>query len=163
MNLKIKSDRILAELETLASFSVTEAPAVTRIVFTPVDLQARTWLKERCEAAGLTVREDAVGNTFARWIGTDPALPAVASGSHIDAIPHSGRYDGTVGVLGALEAIRALQDAGFQPATFHRADSFHLGGTYALRLGLPRQSPALRHAGPCARGIFARRGWSGAR
>jgi N-carbamoyl-L-amino-acid hydrolase len=115
MNLPIESDRIAAELETLASFSVTEAPAVTRIVFSPVDLQARNWLKERCDAAGLTVREDAVGNFFARWIGTDPALPAIASGSHIDAIPHSGRYDGTVGVLGALEAIRTLQDAGFSP------------------------------------------------
>ena len=60
-------------------------------------------------------REDAVGNTFARWTGTEPDLPAVASGSHIDAIPHSGRYDGTVGVLGALEAIRALQAANFRP------------------------------------------------
>jgi N-carbamoyl-L-amino-acid hydrolase len=80
-----------------------------------VDLQARSWLKEQCAASGLTVREDAVGNTFARWIGAEPALPAVASGSHIDAIPHSGRYDGTVGVIGALEAIRALQDAGFNP------------------------------------------------
>ena len=115
MNLHIQSDRITAELEALASFSVTQAPAVTRIVFSPVDLQARSWLKERCAAAGLTVREDAVGNTFARWIGAEPALPAVASGSHIDAIPHSGRYDGTVGVIGALEAIRALQDAGFNP------------------------------------------------
>jgi N-carbamoyl-L-amino-acid hydrolase len=115
MNLHIQSDRITAELETLASYSATQAPAVTRIVFSPVDLQARNWLKERCDAAGLTVREDAVGNTFARWIGTEPTLPAVASGSHIDAIPHSGRYDGTVGVLGALEAIRALQDAGFSP------------------------------------------------
>jgi N-carbamoyl-L-amino-acid hydrolase len=104
-----------AELETLASFSVTEPPAVTRIVFSPVDLAARAWLKQRCAAAGLAVREDAVGNTFARWTGAEPGLPAVASGSHIDAIPHSGRYDGTVGVLGALEAIRALQEAGYRP------------------------------------------------
>ncbi len=56
-----------------------------------------------------------MGNTFARWAGTSPELPAVGSGSHIDAIPHSGRFDGTVGVLGALEAIRALQRAGFRP------------------------------------------------
>jgi ureidoglycolate amidohydrolase len=115
MNLHIQPDRISAELETLASFSVTEPPAVTRIVFSPVDLAAREWLKQRCAAAGLVVHEDAVGNTFARWVGAEPGLPAVASGSHIDAIPHSGRYDGTVGVLGALEAIRALQDAGVRP------------------------------------------------
>ena len=60
------------------------------------------------------VREDAVGNTFIRWEGTEPALPAVATGSHIDAIPHAGMYDGTVGVLGGLEAMRALKRSGVQ-------------------------------------------------
>ena len=61
------------------------------------------------------IREDAVGNTFARWTGTDPELPAVATGSHIDAIPNAGRFDGTVGVLGALEAFRALRRSGICP------------------------------------------------
>jgi len=108
-------NRIDKELETLAAFSDAPAPAVTRVVFSEQDLKARAWLKRLCEAAGLAIREDAVGNTFFRWQGTDPALPAVATGSHIDAIPHSGRYDGTVGVLGGLEAIRSLQATGFQP------------------------------------------------
>ena len=72
-------------------------------------------MKRLCVASGLSVREDAVGNTFARWTGSEPELPAVATGSHIDAIPHSGAFDGTVGVLGGLEAIRALQLAGAQP------------------------------------------------
>jgi ureidoglycolate amidohydrolase len=112
MNLAINSERLSAELETLAGFSAAPAPAVTRIVFSEPDLQARSWFKDLCRESGLVVREDAVGNTFARWVGTEPALPAVCTGSHIDAIPHSGRYDGTVGVLGGLEAIRALQDAG---------------------------------------------------
>ena len=112
MNLAINSERLSAELETLAGFSAAPAPAVTRIVFSEPDLQARSWFKDLCRETGLVVREDAVGNTFARWVGTEPALPAVCTGSHIDAIPHSGRYDGTVGVLGGLEAIRALQDAG---------------------------------------------------
>ncbi|MEK6399186.1 MAG: hydantoinase/carbamoylase family amidase, partial [Terriglobus sp.] len=66
--------------------------------------------------AGLEVREDAAGNTFARWVGSNASLAAVGTGSHTDAIPHAGMYDGTLGVLGALEAIRALQRAGFQPA-----------------------------------------------
>jgi ureidoglycolate amidohydrolase len=105
----------MQELEALASFSDAPAPAVTRVVFSEVDRQARAWLKHLCAEAGLTIREDAVGNTFARWEGASPELPAVGSGSHIDAIPHSGRYDGTVGVLGALEAIRALERAGVQP------------------------------------------------
>jgi ureidoglycolate amidohydrolase len=115
MTFDIRQDRLLAELEALALFSDAPAPAVTRIVFSETDLRARDWLKELFAAAGLHVREDAVGNTFARWEGSSPELPAVASGSHIDAIPHAGRYDGTVGVLGALEAIRALQHADFRP------------------------------------------------
>jgi ureidoglycolate amidohydrolase len=115
MDIRIDSDRLLSELDTLAGFSDAEAPAVTRVVFTPADLQARTWLKHRFQEAGLLVREDAVGNTFARWVGSQPDLPAVGTGSHIDAIPNAGRYDGTVGVLGGLEAIRALQKANFQP------------------------------------------------
>ena len=52
---------------------------------------------------------------FARWAGSAPEVPAVATGSHADAIPNAGKYDGVVGVLGGLAAIEALQDAGFQP------------------------------------------------
>ncbi len=84
----------------------------SRIVFSDDDLRARAWLKSLAVEAGFNVREDAVGNTFIRWEGTEPELPAVATGSHIDAIPHAGMYDGTVGVLGALEAIRALKEDG---------------------------------------------------
>jgi N-carbamoyl-L-amino-acid hydrolase len=115
MNLEIDRNRLLAEVEALASFSDAEAPAVTRIVFTPTDLKARAWMKARCEEAGLKVRCDAIGNTFARWSGSDPDAPAVGTGSHIDAIPNAGKYDGVVGVLGGLEAIRALQRCGFHP------------------------------------------------
>src|SRR5208282_286907 len=79
------------------------------------DLRARAWLKARCEEAGLTVRQDPIGNTFVRWTGSDPALSVVGTGSHIDAIPNAGKYDGVVGVLGGLEAIRALQRGGFCP------------------------------------------------
>jgi ureidoglycolate amidohydrolase len=115
MSLTIDRDRLLSEIDKLASFSDAEAPAVTRIVFTPTDLKARAWMKARCEEAGLTVRQDAVGNTFARWNGSDLAAPVVGTGSHIDAIPNAGKYDGVVGVLAGLEAIRALRQSGFRP------------------------------------------------
>jgi len=115
MKLEIDQQRLLAELETLAAFSDAAPPAVTRIVFTPADLKARAWVISRCEEAGLTVRQDAIGNIFARWNGTDPSAPAVGTGSHIDAIPNAGKYDGVVGVLGGLEAIRALRRSGFRP------------------------------------------------
>jgi ureidoglycolate amidohydrolase len=113
--LTIDIETLTTELQALAAISDATAPAVTRVVFSETDLRARAWLKDRCQAAGLTVREDAVGNTFARWIGSEPDLPPVATGSHIDAIPNAGAYDGTVGVLGGLEAIRALRRAGFRP------------------------------------------------
>src|SRR6202051_136237 len=115
MNLEVDKQRLTSEIEELALISDAEAPAVTRIVFTPTDLKARAWLRARCGAAGLATRQDAIGNIFARWNGQDPDLPAVATGSHIDAIPNAGKYDGVVGVLGGLEAIRALRQSGFTP------------------------------------------------
>jgi ureidoglycolate amidohydrolase len=115
MNLEIDSARVMSEIESLAAISEAEPPAITRVAFTPADLKARAWIKERCAATGLTVREDAIGNTFARWTGSVPAAPVVGTGSHIDAIPNAGKYDGVVGVLGGLEAIRVLQRGGLRP------------------------------------------------
>ena len=115
MNLEVDKQRLTSEIEELALISDAEAPAVTRIVFTPTDLMARAWFLERCKEAGLAVRQDAIGNIFARWKGQDPHAAAVATGSHFDAIPNAGKYDGVVGVLGGLEAIRALQQSGFNP------------------------------------------------
>jgi ureidoglycolate amidohydrolase len=115
MKLEIDQHRLLGEIEALGGISEAEPPVVTRIVFTPADLKARAWMIGRCEAAGLTVRQDAIGNIFGRWNGADPAAPAVGTGSHIDAIPNAGKYDGVVGVLGGLEAIRALKQIEFQP------------------------------------------------
>jgi ureidoglycolate amidohydrolase len=104
-----------AELDRLAQFSDAPSPAVTRVMLSDTDLAARKYLVGLFETAGLKVRIDAAGNIFARWIGSESNLPAVATGSHTDAIPHAGMYDGTVGVLGGLEAIRSLQRAGFKP------------------------------------------------
>jgi len=115
MSPAVDPQRVWRELDTLGGMSDAEAPAVTRVVFTETDLRARRFFKQCCEAAGLAVREDAVGNTFARWAGTSSDLPAVATGSHCDAIPNAGRFDGTVGVFGGLEAVRALQHVGYRP------------------------------------------------
>ncbi len=119
--LQIDADRLSRELDHLASLTrceqtgITGERAVTRVVFSEEDMQARAWLKSLYAEAGLVVREDAVGNTFARWPGTDLSAAAIGTGSHTDAIPHAGMFDGTVGVLGGLEAIRTLQRSGFAP------------------------------------------------
>src|ERR1700684_3367241 len=115
MQVRIDRDRLLSDIEMLASFTDDTPPGISRLVFSDADQEARIWLKAQCRDAGLSMREDAVGNMFARWTGARPQLPAIGTGSHIDAIPHSGKFDGTVGVLGGLEAIRALQQSGFQP------------------------------------------------
>jgi ureidoglycolate amidohydrolase len=119
MQIQINQTRLLSELQTLATFTAAEpaanGTAVTRVVFSADDLRARAWLKELAAAEGFEVRDDAVGNIFIRWAGAEPDLPAVATGSHTDAIPHAGMYDGTVGVLGGLEAMRALKRGGMRP------------------------------------------------
>ncbi len=119
MQIHIDSTRLQQELQTLATFTSIEQPAegtaVTRIVFSNDDLRARAWLKDLAARESFTIREDAVGNTFIRLTGSDPTLPAVGTGSHIDAIPHAGMYDGTVGVLGGLEALRAIKRSGITP------------------------------------------------
>jgi N-carbamoyl-L-amino-acid hydrolase len=108
-------DRLMDELKTLSTISEAEPPIVTRVVFSEADMRARTYVKKLFTDAGLTVTEDAIGNTFARWQGSEPDLAPIGTGSHIDAIPNAGLYDGCVGVLGGLEAIRVLQQLGFKP------------------------------------------------
>jgi N-carbamoyl-L-amino-acid hydrolase len=115
--LKIAVDqrRLQSEIDELSLITEAEPPVVTRVVFSSADLRARRWLALKCREAHLRIRTDAVGNMFAHWQGTDPTAPAVGTGSHIDAIPNAGKFDGVVGVLGGLEAIRALQSANFHP------------------------------------------------
>ena len=103
------------QIGALATVSAAPAPVVTRVLFSEADLAARRLVEDGCREAGLRVRHDAVGNLFARWEGSEPGLPPVATGSHIDAIPNAGRYDGVVGVLGGLAALRDLRRAGFRP------------------------------------------------
>jgi ureidoglycolate amidohydrolase len=115
VKIEVDQQRLTRELQELSAISAAPAPVVTRVLFTEADLRARAFMKQLCTDAGLAVREDPVGNTFARWVGAEPDLAAVGTGSHIDAIPNAGMYDGTVGVLGGLEAIRALVRSGYRP------------------------------------------------
>src|ERR1700744_4383716 len=112
--MQINIAQLEEEIDELALISENPPPAVTRVLFSEADLRARRFVKKLCRDAGLSLREDAVGNIFARWEGSDNNLPAVATGSHIDAIPNAGKYDGVVGVLGGIEAIRALKKANFK-------------------------------------------------
>lgn len=113
--LEVDQARLTRELAELAAISTEPPPVVTRVVFTEADMRARRYVQDLCTDAGLEICHDPVGNTFARLKGTKSDLPVVATGSHIDAIPNAGSYDGTVGVLGGLEAIRTLVRANVRP------------------------------------------------
>ncbi len=148
-------DSLIAELLALGQISEGEPPVVTRVVFSEADMRGRAYVRSLCEAAGLTITQDAIGNTFARWQGSDAELAPIGTGSHIDAIPNAGLYDGCVGVLGGLEAIRVLQKFGFKPRrsielvifTSEEPTRFGIGclGSRMMASVLtPRQSLALR-------------------
>lgn len=111
----INIQRLQKEIDDLSLISEAPPPVVTRVLYSEADMKGRAFVKNLFREAGLTVREDAVGNTFARWEGKNKTATPIATGSHIDAIPNAGKYDGVVGVLGALEAVRALQSTGYQP------------------------------------------------
>ena len=111
----VDSAALSRRLQELALISEAPAPVVTRVLFSEADQRGRDYVRRSAREAGLTLREDAVGNIFARWAGSEPTLPAVGTGSHTDAIPNAGRYDGVVGVLGGFEALHALKRAGFKP------------------------------------------------
>ncbi len=111
----VDSAALSRRLQELARISEAPAPVVTRVLFSEADMRGRDYVRQSAREAGLTIREDAVGNIFARWEGSEPSLPAVGTGSHTDAIPNAGLYDGVVGVLGGFEALHALKRAGFKP------------------------------------------------
>jgi len=112
---EVDSALLSKRIDELSLITEAAPPVVTRVLFSDADLRGRDYMRTCCEEAGLSVRVDAVGNMFARWKGSAPDAPAVATGSHIDAIPNAGKFDGVVGVLGGLAAIEALQEAGFRP------------------------------------------------
>ncbi len=115
IRIEVDSAGIQRRIDELSLISEAPPPVVTRVLFSDADIRGRDYVRRAAREAGLTVREDAVGNMFARWTGSEPGLAAVGSGSHTDAIPNAGRYDGVVGVLGAFEALAALKRAGFKP------------------------------------------------
>jgi hydantoinase/carbamoylase family amidase len=102
---------VAEEMDRLATFGAIGGGGLTRPAWAPEERQACGYVVSRMEAAGLQVRTDPVGNVFARRLGRGGDLPAVVSGSHLDSQVRGGRFDGVVGVMCALEAVRLLAEA----------------------------------------------------
>ncbi|HEX7549486.1 MAG TPA: M20/M25/M40 family metallo-hydrolase, partial [Candidatus Methylomirabilis sp.] len=109
--LTVSIERLLADLDAFSAIGGDGRGGVTRLAFTEADQSARRLFQDKLTAAGLAVRVDAVGNVFGRRVGRDNALPPVLLGSHLDSVPSGGRFDGSLGVLAALEVVRMLEYA----------------------------------------------------
>ena len=109
-NQRIDGKRLWELLMSMAEIGATAKGGVRRLTLTEVDKRGRDRFRAECEAAGLTVRVDAIGNMFARRPGRDPTRLPVLFGSHLDSQPSGGKFDGALGVLGGLEVMRSLND-----------------------------------------------------
>lgn len=109
---RIDADRLWDSLEQLSKIGSTEKGGVRRLAFTEDDRSARARFIGWCEAEGMIVHTDSIGNLFARSDGADAALPSIMIGSHLDSQPNGGKYDGTYGVLAGLEVVRQLNEKG---------------------------------------------------
>jgi beta-ureidopropionase / N-carbamoyl-L-amino-acid hydrolase len=113
-NLQIDGQRLWDTLMHTAQIGATPKGGICRLTLTDLDLQVRDWFKAQCETLGCTVTVDEVGTMFARRPGKNQNLAPIAMGSHLDTQPTGGKFDGVLGVLGALEAMRTLHDLGYE-------------------------------------------------
>ncbi len=111
-NQRVDGKRLWDSLMGFAEIGATAKGGVRRLTLTDVDRRARDRFRSECEALGLTVRVDAIGNMFARRPGRDPNRPPVLFGSHLDSQPSGGKFDGALGVIAGLEVMRSLNDLG---------------------------------------------------
>jgi beta-ureidopropionase / N-carbamoyl-L-amino-acid hydrolase len=113
-NLTIDPERLWGDLIETARFGATAKGGICRLTLTDLDRQVRDWFRAQAEALGCTVTIDDMGNMFARREGSRADVPPIAFGSHLDTQPTGGKFDGALGVLAALEAMRTLVRAGYE-------------------------------------------------
>ena len=111
-NFRINGDRLWDALMEMAKVGPGVAGGNNRQTLTDEDAEGRRLFQSWCEAEGMTMGLDKMGNMFARHEGTDPSLPPVMVGSHLDTQPTGGKYDGVLGVLAGLEIVRTLNETG---------------------------------------------------
>src|ERR1041384_4677353 len=113
-NLAINAERLWGEIMDTAAFGGTAKGGICRLTLTDLDRQVRDWFRAQCEALGCNVTVDQVGNMFALKPGKRAGVPRVAIGSHLDTQPTGGKFDGVLGVLSGIEALRTLADLGYE-------------------------------------------------
>jgi len=104
-------DWVLHALETISGYTRGDT-GITRLALSEEELQARSYVISVMEKMGMKIRVDGIGNIIGRLSGTDPAAAPVIVGSHLDSVPEGGRYDGVLGIVAGLAAIRRIQSEG---------------------------------------------------
>jgi N-carbamoyl-L-amino-acid hydrolase len=110
--LEIDGGRLSRTLLELAAFGKNREGGVSRVAFSEADRSARAYARELMREAGLEPQIDFAANLIGRRAGSEPGLPPILLGSHIDSVPEGGNYDGQVGSMGAIEVVRTLSDEG---------------------------------------------------
>ncbi|MBT2217904.1 Zn-dependent hydrolase [Virgibacillus dakarensis] len=111
----VSGKRLASRLDALAQIGLTDDNGSNRPGFSKEEKAARELVSGWMREAGLSVREDGAGNIIGRLAGKNNELPAIMSGSHVDSVPNGGHFDGTLGVLSALEVVEAWKQSGYQP------------------------------------------------
>ncbi|MBP1713199.1 MAG: allantoate amidohydrolase, partial [Deltaproteobacteria bacterium] len=111
--IRINQARLEKDLKELGKFGEVAGGGIMRTALSEADLSARAWLKDRMRGAGLKVREDEAANIIARWEPQEKSAgsPCIAFGSHSDAVPNGGKYDGALGICAGLEALRTIRES----------------------------------------------------
>jgi len=105
------AERMEQRIQALSQFGANPQGGVSRVAFSKADIQGREYIKSLMEQAGLEVRLDTAGNIIGKRQGSDPDLPVIMFGSHIDSVPGGGNYDGDVGVISAIEVAQLLHES----------------------------------------------------
>lgn len=108
--LAVNGDRLNQNIADLARIGRLANGGVSRIAYSRADLEARDLVQKWMQAAGMVIRIDTAGNIIGKYSGKYPDAPALATGSHLDTVPCGGHYDGSYGVLAAIEVVRTLQE-----------------------------------------------------
>jgi N-carbamoyl-L-amino-acid hydrolase len=112
LGLQINAERFRASFEALAILGATPDGGVHRPAFGEAHLEARRWFLETAKQAGLETRVDGAGNHSGLLRCGPSSAPVLLLGSHLDSVPHGGRFDGALGVMAALEVLQTVKDHG---------------------------------------------------
>src|SRR5574341_557702 len=111
---RVNGTRVNQHLTDLSRFGRNPQGGVSRVAFSPADIEGRAFAMELMRSAGLSVRIDPGGNLLGRRTGSVPGVPPILFGSHIDSVPEGGKYDGDVGSMSAIEVAHTLGEKGYR-------------------------------------------------